>query len=97
MLYYKCPKEEDEIKNTNKGDKKMFERFSTTPGCHYANLDELSLEELAAEIRSLPEWDADLLRELCWRADMIEEWDAAEDDSESVAFAAAKKLGVKIS
>lgn len=75
----------------------MFERFSTTPGCHYANLDELSLEELAAEIRSLPEWDADLLRELCWRADMIEEWDAAEDDSESVAFAAAKKLGVKIS
>lgn len=75
----------------------MFERFSTTPGCHYANLDELSLEELAAEIRSLPEWDADLLRELCWRADMIEEWDSAEDDSESVAFAAAKKLGVKIS
>lgn len=75
----------------------MFERFSTTPGCHYANLDELSLEELAAEIRSLPAWDADLLRELCWRAGMIEEWDAAEDDSESVAFAAAEKLGVEIS
>ena len=75
----------------------MFERFSNETGCHYTDLEDLTLEELAAEIRSLPEWDADLLRELCWRADMIEEWDAAEDDSESVAFAAARKLGVKIS
>ena len=74
MLYYKCPKEEDKIKTQTKGDKKMFERFSNETGCHYTDLEDLTLEELAAEIRSLPEWDADLLRELCWRADMIEEW-----------------------
>ena len=41
-------------------------------------------------------WDTDLLRELCWRADMIDEWDAAEDDFETVAYAAADKLGLKI-
>ena len=56
----------------------------------------LSDEELADEIRKVPEWDADLLRDLCYRANMLDEWEAAEDDFESVAFAAAEKLGVEI-
>ena len=56
----------------------------------------LSDEELAEEIRKSPEWDADLLRDLCYRADMVDEWEAAEDNFESVAFAAAEKLGLDI-
>lgn len=76
----------------------MAERFVTHMG---ANADTewlcgLSDEELAEEIRKAQEWDADLLRDLCYRADMLDEWEAAEDDFENVAFAAAEKLGVEI-
>lgn len=77
----------------------MNERFSNDLGCHISpsHLCDLSVEELAAEIRDTPEWDADLLRELCYRADMLDEWcDADDETSESVAFAAAEKLGVEI-
>ena len=56
----------------------------------------LSDEELAEEIRKSPEWEEDLLRDLCYRADMLDEWEAAGDDFESVAFAAAEKLGLDI-
>ena len=56
----------------------------------------LSDEELAKEIRKLGEWDPDLLRDLCWRAGIIEEWEEAGDDFEEVAFKAAEKLGVEI-
>lgn len=76
-----------------------MERFKTHIG---HNIDplyicELSTEELAAKIRSLTEWEPDLLRDLCWRADMIDEWEAADDITfESVAYAAAKKLNVEI-
>lgn len=43
------------------------------------------------------EWDFDLLEQLCSRAGMSEEWDAADGEHfESVAYAAAEKLGVKI-
>ena len=42
-------------------------------------------------------WDADLLAELCEAAGMIDEWNAADGETfESVAFAAAEKLGVEI-
>ena len=76
----------------------MAERFVTHMG---VNADPewlcgLSDEELAEEIRKAQEWDADLLRDLCYRADMLDEWEAAEDDFENVAFAAAEKLGVEI-
>lgn len=75
----------------------MTSRFETHLGWNYdpCYVSSLSDEELAAEIRE-SDWDADLLRDLCWRADMIEEWIAAEDDFESIAFAAAEKLGVEI-
>ena len=56
----------------------------------------LSDEELAEEIRKSPEWEEDLLRDLCYRADMLDEWEAAGDDFDSVAFAAAEKLGLDI-
>lgn len=49
------------------------ERFDSTVGCHYnpEYLCSLSDDELASEIRSLDSWDADLCRELCYRADLL--------------------------
>ena len=76
----------------------MSERFITHLGVNYDPkwLCSLSDEELAKEIREIGEWDTDLLRDLCWRADIIEEWDEAEDDFEAVAYKAAEILGVEI-
>ena len=76
----------------------MAERFVTHLGPNYdpEYLCEPSDEELAGVIRSLDFWDADLLRDLCWRAGMIEEWDAAGEEFETVAFKAAEKLGLEI-
>ena len=75
----------------------MSERFKMHLGVNYDPkwLCSLSDEELAKEIRDLNEWDPDLLRDLCWRADIIEEWDEAEDDFEAVAYKAAEILGVE--
>ena len=57
----------------------MSERFEMHLGTNYdpAYICSLSDEELAKEIRELGEWDTDLLRDLSWRADIIEEWDEA--------------------
>ena len=76
----------------------MSERFEMHLGTNYdpAYICCLSDEELAKEIRKLNEWDPDLLRDLCWRAGIIEEWEEAGDDFEEVAFKAAEKLGVEI-
>ena len=76
----------------------MSERFEMHLGTNYdpAYICSLSDEELAKEIRKLNEWDPDLLRDLCWRAGIIEEWEEAGDDFEEVAFKAAEKLGVEI-
>ena len=76
----------------------MSERFEMHLGTNYdpAYICSLSDEELAKEIRELGEWDTDLLRDLCWRADIIEEWDEADDDFEAVAYKAAEILGVEI-
>lgn len=75
----------------------MLEKFSNERRCYHTALKDLTLEELAAEIRRLSDWDADLLRELCGRADMIEEWEAADGETfESVVYAAAEKLGVEL-
>ena len=72
----------------------MSERFDMHLGTNYdpAYICSLSDEELAKEIRELGEWDPDLLRDICWRAGIIEEG----DDFEAVAFKAAEKLGVEI-
>ena len=54
-------------------------------------------QQLAAEIRSLDVWDSDLLRQLCDLAWMQTEWANADGETfESVAYDAAKKLGVEI-
>ena len=76
----------------------MNERFITHLGLNYdpAYICGLSEEELAEKIRESNEWDTDLLRDLCWRADIIEEWDEAGDDFETVAYKAAEILGVEI-
>ena len=55
--------------------------------------------ELAEHIRSFAEgdWDWDALAELCELADMTDEWNNADEATfETVAYAAAKKLGVEI-
>ena len=53
--------------------------------------------EIAADIRSRQEWDADLCAELCEVAGMESEWSAADGDTfEAVVEAAAKKLNVDI-
>lgn len=80
----------------------MTERFETHLGANYTPewICSLSDEELAKEIRELPEWDDDLLRDLCWRADLIEEWaNPGVDegyDYMAIAYKAAEKLGVEI-
>ena len=56
----------------------------------------LSDEELAEKIREATEWDIDLLRDLCWRAGLIEEWDESGDDYVEVAYKAAEILEVEI-
>lgn len=62
-----------------------------------AEIYALETEELAKAQRESGEWDANILEELCWRADMEEEWSNADGESfEAVAYEAAKRLGVKI-
>lgn len=54
-------------------------------------------KELEEKISSSDEWDMDLLKELCRRAGMEDEWDAADGDTfEEVALEAAGRLGVEI-
>lgn len=78
----------------------MAERFSRGIGSYaYTEYDiaAMSDAELAQEIRSLDFWDTDLLRDLCWRADLIDEWEEADGDNfEYIAYKAAEKLGVEI-
>lgn len=53
--------------------------------------------EVASEIRKYREWYIDMLKELCYLADMDDEWNNADGETfEQVAFAAAKKLGVEL-
>ena len=53
--------------------------------------------EIAEMIRKSDTWDYELLEELCNLADMADEWESADGETfESVAYAAAEKLGVEI-
>lgn len=61
---------------------------------YYASL---SLNELAEEINNNSEWDTEQLQELCYRADMEEEWEQATDETfEYVINEAADKLEINI-
>ena len=53
-------------------------------------------EELAAEIKELGYWDHALCRDLCYRADMLDEFMATEEGNEELLLKAAEKLGVEI-
>ena len=69
-------------------------RFENRESERFAALTD---EELASEIKESSEYDTDALRELCWRAGMIEDWEAAGSESfEAVAEKAAEKLNVMI-
>ena len=71
-----------------------FERMVTMTK---AEIRTIETEELAKVQREIGTWDADILEELCRRADMEEDWENADGESfEAVAYAAAKKLGVEI-
>lgn len=74
-----------------------MDRFETHLGTNYNPewISSLTDEELAEEIRAFPEWDADLCRDLCWRANLLKDFLEAEDFS-PVVQAAAEKLGVDI-
>lgn len=62
---------------------------------HYIN--SLSTQELAKEIRRQDTWDIDLSRELCRRAGMEDQFEAAvSTDFEEVLYQAADKLNVEI-
>jgi len=61
---------------------------------YYASL---SLNELAEEINNKHEWDPEQLQELCYRADMEEDWEQATDETfETVVNKAADKLEITI-
>ena len=82
-----------------------YNRFSNLVGCHFISdyLSSLSDDELGAEIRSSDFWDADLNRELVWRANNIEPGlferyieAESEDDAERIVEKSAKILNVEI-
>lgn len=55
------------------------------------------IEKLADRISAADTWDMDDLAALCAAAGMEAEWEAADGEGfESVAYAAAEKLGVRI-
>lgn len=58
---------------------------------------ETKVEALAKAMRESSVWNLKQLKELCQLADMEEEWKHATAETfETVAFKAAKKLGVEI-
>ena len=66
-------------------------------GFFYTDLHSISTEELAQRINDSPEWNAQLLEELCDRAGIIDEWNDAEpEEAENVAYKAAEILNVEI-
>ena len=61
------------------------------------NLGDITTEQLAERIRLCDERIPELVEELCKRADMESEYEDADGETfESVAYAAAEKLGVNI-
>lgn len=56
----------------------------------------LSDEELAEEIRNSQEWDLDMIQNLIWRANLVDEWENADENYEEIAYKAAGVLGVEI-
>ena len=61
------------------------------------NLGDITTEQLAKKICICIIWAEWLVEELCYRADMLDEWREADpDDKDKILYTAAKKLGVEI-
>lgn len=66
------------------------------------DLRSISNDELENRINALPVWNYDLLHELCRRADFLQDGileafeEAEPEEVETVAYTAAKILGVQI-
>lgn len=74
-----------------------YERFSAECAYDSSYITAMTDAELAAEINGQSSWDGDLLREVAYRADMLQEYvDADADSWEPVIAKAAETLGVKI-
>jgi len=59
-------------------------------------MDMKRVKELARIQEGKDTWDLEILGELCYYADLEEEWENAGEDFESVAYKAAEILGVEI-
>ena len=56
-----------------------------------------SLKDRISAMTTSGQWDLDTLKDLCEAAGMADEWAAADGDTfESVAYAAAEKLGIDL-
>ena len=57
----------------------------------------MTVQEIAREIRNSETWDDELLKQLCEKAGMLEEYEAADGETfESVVYKAADILKVEI-
>ena len=55
------------------------------------------LKAMISEMTASGEWSLDTLSAICEAADMADEWAAADGDTfETVAYAAAEKLGIDL-
>ena len=75
------------------------ERFDNSLGEHYnpVYIAGMSDQELADKINELDCYDRDLMRDLCYRQDMLDEYCNADSDTVfDICYAAAEKLGVEI-
>ena len=59
------------------------------------NLGDITTELLAKNIRIYIEFAIELVEELCYRADMLDEF-RESDDKDKILYTAAEKLGVEI-
>ena len=61
------------------------------------NLGDITNEQLAKRIRICIEWTVEHIEELCYRADMLDEFREADpEDKDELLYTAAEKLGVEI-
>lgn len=55
------------------------------------------LKAMISEMNTAGEWNLDTMKAICDAADMADEWENADGDTfETVAYAAAEKLGLEL-
>lgn len=74
-----------------------FDDITSCGGYNHSYIAGLSDQELADKINELDCYEPSLMRDLCYRADMLDEYcDADGDTVFDICYAAAEKLGVEI-